>query len=83
MPGTPFIARSKGVATASANTSALAPVYLEVTVTDGGTMSGNCVIGSVLRDIRPRSVMNTEITVERIGLFINSSNIITTSGYDN
>src|SRR5690606_34650429 len=70
------MARCKGVATALANTSAFAPVYFAVTVTEGGTISGNCVIGSVFNDISPSRVMNTEITVERIGLLINSSNMI-------
>jgi len=77
MPATPLKSRSIAVAIALPSTSALAPVYFDVTVTDGGTISGNFVMGRVLKDIRPRSVMNTEITVERMGLFINNSNMIT------
>jgi hypothetical protein len=67
------MALSSGVATASAHTCALAPVYFAVTVTDGGTISGNCVTGSVKSARTPRSVMIIEITRESIGLLIKVS----------
>ena len=41
MPGTPLMALSNGVTTALMHDSALAPVYLVVTVTSGGAISGN------------------------------------------
>ena len=41
IPDTPLIALSSGVVTAFTQTSALAPVYLAVTETEGGTISGN------------------------------------------
>jgi hypothetical protein len=76
MPGTPFIALSIGVATVLAHTSAFAPVYLAVTTTDGGTISGNCVTGSPIQARTPTSVMSKDITNESIGLFIKISNMI-------
>ncbi|MNL71979.1 hypothetical protein D3C87_1972160 [compost metagenome] len=75
MPGTPLIALSNGVATAFAHTSALAPVYFAVTVTDGGTISGNCVTGNVNNASKPRRVINNEITSDNTGRLINISNI--------
>jgi hypothetical protein len=75
IPGTPLIARSKGVATAFAQTSALAPVYLAVTVTDGGTISGNCVMGNVNKANTPNKVMMMEMTKERTGLLIKLANM--------
>ena len=67
MPGTPLMARSNGVATALAHTSALAPLYLARTVTDGGTMFGNCVTGSVNSAPTPSRVMKSEITSDSTG----------------
>jgi hypothetical protein len=75
MPGTPFIALSSGVATALDKTSALAPVYFAVTVTEGGTISGNWVMGKVNKAKIPNNVMKTEITVDNMGLLINISNM--------
>ena len=69
------MALSSGVATVLDMTSALAPVYLAVTVTDGGTMSGNCVIGSEFSAISPRHVMSTEIAADSIGRLMNILNM--------
>jgi hypothetical protein len=76
MPGTPLMALSKGVATALAHTSAFAPVYFAVTVTDGGTISGNCVIGKVNKESTPNKVMIIDITKESTGRFIKVSSMI-------
>lgn len=79
MPGTPFMALSSGVATVLDITSALAPVYLAVTVTDGGTMSGNWVIGSDFIASNPRHVIIMDMTADRIGLLMNFLNIVSSS----
>jgi hypothetical protein len=67
MPGTPLTARSIGVATAFAQTSALAPVYLAVIVTEGGTISGNWVMGKVFNARIPSSEIIKEITRDKTG----------------
>ena len=67
MPGTPLMARSSGVTTAFTQVSALAPVYLVVTVTSGGAISGNWVTGSCESEISPRKVISNEITIDKIG----------------
>jgi hypothetical protein len=72
------MARSSGVATALAHTSALAPVYLAVTATDGGTMSGNWVTGNVTNAKTPSKVIIREITNDSIGRRIYVSTIIFT-----
>src|SRR5690606_2725486 len=77
MPGTPLIALSSGVATASAHTWALAPVYLAVTVTEGGTISGNCVMGKVNSASTPSKEMINEITSDNTGRLIKVSIIKT------
>jgi hypothetical protein len=71
MPGTPFIALSRGVTTALTQVSALAPVYFVVTVTSGGAMSGNWVIGNCVSANAPNRVIINEITIDRTGLCIN------------
>ncbi|GAB3259505.1 hypothetical protein GCM10027347_23190 [Larkinella harenae] len=73
--GTPLIARSMGIATALVLTWALAPVYMAVTVTEGGTMSGNWVTGKLTRANKPSNVINTEITAESKGRFMKVLNI--------
>ena len=39
-------------------------------------MSGNCVIGRLASDMMPRQTISTEITQDKIGRFINVSNIV-------
>jgi hypothetical protein len=68
IPGTPFIALSMGVTTALAHTSALAPVYLVVTVTAGGAISGYCVTGNWVSDNKPINKIITDTTIDNTGL---------------
>src|SRR5689334_16251743 len=67
MFSTPFTSCSIGAATVSATTFALAPGYVAVTFTVGGTTSGYCAIGSFWRATRPMSTMTSERTVAKIG----------------
>lgn len=46
MPGTPLIDLSSGTMAAFVRVSALAPMYSTVTLTSGGAMLGNWVMGS-------------------------------------
>jgi hypothetical protein len=69
------MALSRGVVTALVHTSALAPVYFAVTITLGGTISGNCVTGKVNRASTPNKVIKMEITSESMGLRIKVSTI--------
>jgi hypothetical protein len=71
MPGTPFMALSSGITTAFEQTSALAPVYLVVTATAGGAISGYCVMGRPNIAKSPSNTINIDMTNERIGLLIN------------
>ena len=71
MPGTPLIALSSGVTTALTQVSAFAPVYLVVTVTSGGAIFGNCVMGNCVIAITPNNKINTEITMDNMGLLVN------------
>jgi hypothetical protein len=64
------MALSNGVVTALVHTSAFAPVYLAVTITLGGTISGNCVTGKVNNANTPSKVMMMDITNDKIGLRI-------------
>jgi hypothetical protein len=57
-----------GVTTALAQTSAFAPVYLVVTVTAGGAISGYCVTGNSVKANKPRNTINTDITIDNTGL---------------
>jgi hypothetical protein len=50
-------------------------VYLAVTVTEGGTISGNCVMGRVNKANTPNKVMIIEMTKERTGLLIKLANM--------
>ena len=76
IPGTPLMALSKGVTTAFTHVSALAPVYFVVTVTSGGAILGNCVIGNWVKAIIPSNRMKTEITIDKTGLSVNFNFII-------
>ena len=76
MPGTPLMALSRGVTTALAHTSAFAPVYLVVTETAGGAMSGYCVMGKTNIDNTPNSTKNIDITNDKTGRFMKFLNII-------
>jgi hypothetical protein len=71
MFSTPLTASSRGVATALATTSALAPGYAAVTCTVGGAISGNSVIGRVYRDNNPSKVSMIDTTVDNTGRSIN------------
>jgi hypothetical protein len=51
---------------------------LAVTVTDGGTISGNWVTGKVKRASTPRRVIMSEMTSDNTGLLINLSNMFYT-----
>jgi hypothetical protein len=72
IPGTPLMALSRVVTTAFTLVSALAPVYLVVTFTSGGAMSGNWLTGICSKAIIPSKVIRIEITSESTGLRINS-----------
>jgi len=53
----------------------LAPVYFAVTVTDGGTISGNWVTGKEKSANTPSNVIMMDITKDNMGLLIKTSNI--------
>ena len=74
-PGTPLIARSKGITTALIINSPLAPGYSAEIFTLGGDIEGNCVIGSCVIANAPSSVIISEITIDSTGLCINLLNI--------
>ena len=61
------MASSSGVVTESSTASALAPVYVAVTVTTGGAMRGNCAIGKVGMHTRPARVTMIDATAAKIG----------------
>src|SRR5690606_6735335 len=61
IPGTPLIAFSNGTATVLAHTSAFAPRYFALTDTEGGMISGYCVIGREKKDNIPSNTMSREI----------------------
>src|SRR5262249_4910807 len=67
MFSTPFTSCSIGAATVSATTFALAPGYVAVTFTVGGTTSGYCAIGSFWSATRPMITMTIERTVAKTG----------------
>jgi hypothetical protein len=56
-----------GAATVLATVSALAPGYLAVTVTVGGTMFGYCAIGRLNRATTPAKTVTIAITDAKIG----------------
>jgi hypothetical protein len=61
------MACSSGVVTDDSTASALAPVYVDVTVTTGGAIFGYWAIGSVGIDMSPSSRMTSEQTHAKIG----------------
>ncbi|MNY39418.1 hypothetical protein D3C86_1741010 [compost metagenome] len=68
IPGTPLIARSRGIRTDLTINSPFAPGYSAVIFTLGGEMEGNCVMGSLSIDNTPRNTMIKEMTMDRTGL---------------
>src|SRR6185369_18077396 len=67
MFSTPFTSCSMGAATVSASTCGLAPGYRAVTMIVGGTMLGNCAIGSWNTAKAPTITVTNERTVAKIG----------------
>src|SRR6185503_7113677 len=67
MFSTPFTSCSIGAATVSATTFALAPGYVAVICTVGGTTSGYCAIGSPFSATRPMMTMTIDSTVANTG----------------
>ncbi|MNI74382.1 hypothetical protein D3C73_1304640 [compost metagenome] len=65
-----MIAFSSGGATDFEITSALAPGYVAITVTVGGAISGNLVIGKEVIATTPKITNSIEITVASTGRFI-------------
>ncbi|MNV00479.1 hypothetical protein D3C71_906410 [compost metagenome] len=59
-----------GGATDRAIVSAFAPGYTAVTITVGGAISGNLVMGKLSIPTTPRMTNKTEITVANTGRFI-------------
>ena len=76
MFSTPLICSSRGAITEFNTVDALAPVYVALTDTVGGAMSGYCVIGSVANPIAPRITIKMGITVDSTGRLMNLSNFI-------
>ncbi len=76
MPCAPLIDSSRGAITELRTAWALAPLYVVLTEIVGGARSGYCVIGRLIRPIRPKRTMNIDITVESTGRLINVSNRI-------
>ena len=76
MPGTPLMARSRGVTTALMDVSALAPVYSVVTFTSGGAIEGNWVMGNCPIANTPSKVMMSDMTMDRTGLFMKLANML-------
>src|SRR5256885_6119625 len=81
MFSTPFTSCSIGEATVSASTCGLAPGYLALTTTVGGTISGNCAIGSWKMASPPTMTMTIDRTAAKIGRSIKKwENFIGASG---
>lgn len=68
MPSTPLSFCSSGARVVFIMTSGDAPEYEPLTFTAGGAMFGYCVSDSWENAMRPTNVMNTDITVAKIGL---------------
>ena len=81
MFSTPLICSSNGAMTEFNTVDALAPVYVALTDTVGGAMSGYWVIGNVANPIAPRMTIKMEITVDSTGRLINLSNFIRLSKF--
>ena len=62
------MALSNGTMAALVTVSAFAPVNSTVTLTSGGAILGNKVIGNWVKANAPKSVINTDITIDRTGL---------------
>lgn len=75
MPGTPLMARSSGTMAALVTVSELAPVYSTETLTSGGAMLGNKVIGRRPSAITPSKVRTIEMTADRTGRRMNRRSI--------
>src|SRR5690606_39474511 len=73
---TPLMASSMGRSAAWATVSALAPGSESDTVTLGGAISGNRVMGSCVMDTNPRITRSDEITVARTGLLMKVLSIL-------
>src|SRR5580692_8885268 len=67
MLSTPFICCSMGVATACVMVFASAPGYVAVTRISGGTISGNCEVGSESIATTPRMTVMIAMTMATIG----------------
>src|SRR5690606_2365887 len=77
--GRPLIASSMGRSTAPATVSALAPGQEVETVTLGGAISGNRLMGSCHMDTHPRITSHVEMTVANTGLLMNVLSIAVVS----
>ena len=67
---------SSGAITLFSTVCASAPVYVVLTRTVGGAMSGYWVIGIDISPSAPKMTITMEITVESTGRFMNLSNLI-------
>src|SRR4051794_2963936 len=67
MPSTPLTCCSIGAATVSETTWALAPGYLQLTVTEGGAIWGYWASGRLNMAMPPASVMTIDRTDAKIG----------------
>src|SRR5688572_30806868 len=67
MLSTPFTRCSIGVATDCSSVTASAPVYVVVIFTSGGTISGNCAIGSRSMATVPAITIRTASTIAKTG----------------
>src|SRR5258705_9947421 len=67
MSSTPLICSSNGAETVSAMTLGLAPGYVALTTTVGGTTSGYSLTGSNGIEIRPATRMTIDNTAAKIG----------------
>src|SRR5258708_37074124 len=67
MPSAPLICSSNGADTVSAMTLGLAPGYVALTTTVGGTTSGYSLMGSNGTEIRPATRMTIDNTAAKIG----------------
>src|ERR1700676_1698465 len=70
MLSTPFICCSIGVATACVRVFASAPGYVAVTRISGGTILGNCEVGSDVSETIPRMTVTMAMTIATIGRLI-------------
>jgi hypothetical protein len=75
MPGIPLIDFSRGSVIWLSIISAFAPVYEVLTVIIGGSMAGYSLTPRYVKPIIPNSMRSRFITVARMGLFIDSSDI--------